>query len=115
MAEEKEEKNASSASEEKTEKTTKVRPANTKTIPIMITLAAALIACILSIVQQVGLKEYVERLLFSVIIFGIIGIVIRVVLDRYFFRTKDIKEALEEKEDGEASSSEEDSDEDADE
>lgn len=118
MAEEKDKKNNKEQQDKKTdkeqqdqenEKTVKVRPTNTKTIPIIITLAAALTACIMSILQHVEFKIYVERLLISVIVFGIIGIVIRVILDRFFFRTKDIEEALDEKnEDGDSSDDDED-------
>lgn len=71
---------------------------NTKTIPVIITLSAALIACVMSILGHVEFKVYVERLIFAVVVFGIIGIVVRVILDRYFFRPKDEKEALQEHE-----------------
>lgn len=90
---EKKKKNKDSSPDEKKTYT----PANTKTIPIMITLAAAFIACLISILQHVELKVYVERLLFSVIVFGIIGIIVRVILDRFFFREKDYLEAIDEK------------------
>ena len=38
--------------------------------------------------QHAKLEIYVGRLLITVIIFGAIGIVVRVILDRYFFNTK---------------------------
>lgn len=91
---------------------------NTQTIPIMITLAAAAISCIMSLMQHVELGEYVGRLVITVIIFGAIGIVVRVVLDRWFLNPKVKKEdeedaaAAEEKAAEEDSPAEEDADED---
>ena len=61
---------------------------NTRPIPIIITLAAAAVSCIISVMQHAKLEIYVGRLLITVIIFGAIGIVVRVILDRYFFNTK---------------------------
>lgn len=61
---------------------------NTRPLPVMITLAAAAISCIMSLMQHVELGEYVGRLLITVIIFGAIGIAVRVVLDRWFLNPK---------------------------
>lgn len=76
---------------------------NTRPVPIIITLAAAAVSCIISVMQHAELEIYVGRLLITVIVFGAIGITVRVILDRYFFNTK---KSEEEAADAEASSGE---------
>ena len=61
---------------------------NTKPIPIIITLAAAFISCVISIIQRVELSVFVSRLLIVVIIFLFMGTVIKMILD-YAFRELD--------------------------
>ncbi len=58
----------------------------TKPIPIIITLAAALISCVISIVERVEFSVFVYRLFFVVLIFLAMGTIIKMVLD-YSFRT----------------------------
>ena len=57
---------------------------NTKPIPIMITLIAAFISCIASVIQGVSFGVFTKRLLLSVLCFAVIGIIVRVVIDRSF-------------------------------
>ncbi len=59
---------------------------NTKPIPIIITLAAAFISCVVSILQRVEFSVFVTRLLIVVLIFLFMGTVIKIVLD-YSFKT----------------------------
>ncbi len=59
---------------------------NTKPIPIIITLAAAFISCVMSIFQRVDFSVFVLRLLVVVIIFLFMGTIIKIILD-YSFRT----------------------------
>lgn len=59
---------------------------NTKPVPIVITLAAAFISCIVSILQRVDFSIFVARLLVVVLIFMFMGTVIKIILD-YSFRT----------------------------
>lgn len=59
---------------------------NTKPVPIVITLAAAFISCIVSILQRVDFSIFVTRLLVVVLIFLFMGTVIKIILD-YSFRT----------------------------
>ncbi|SDB10985.1 hypothetical protein SAMN02910298_00543 [Pseudobutyrivibrio sp. YE44] len=59
---------------------------NTKPIPIIITLAAAFISCVMSIVQDVDFSVFVGRLVVVVLIFMFLGTVIKLILD-YAFRT----------------------------
>lgn len=55
---------------------------NTKPIPIIITLIAALVSCVASIIQHVSFTIFTTRLLGAVIIFGVIGSIVKVILDK---------------------------------
>ncbi|MBR5637563.1 MAG: hypothetical protein IKW81_11600 [Pseudobutyrivibrio sp.] len=68
---------------------------NTKPIPIIITLAAAFLSCVISIVQRVEFAVFVSRLLVVVIIFLCMGTVIKMILD-YAFRTLEPVTSLDE-------------------
>ncbi len=59
---------------------------NTKPVPIVITLAAAFISCVVSILQNVDFSIFVARLLVVVLIFMFMGTVIKIILD-YSFKT----------------------------
>ena len=59
---------------------------NTKTVPVIITLAAAFITCVVSIVQKVEFSKFVSRLLIVVVIFLVLGTIIKMILD-YSFKT----------------------------
>ena len=59
---------------------------NTKPIPIIITLIAALISCIMSILQRVEFSVFVYRLFVVVLVFLVMGTIIKMVLD-FSFRT----------------------------
>lgn len=59
-------------------------PLNTKPIPIIVTLCAAAVASILSVIQFVDFGTFFSRLLSAVIIFWILGNVIKLVLDFIF-------------------------------
>ena len=67
---------------------------NTKPIPIIITLAAAFISCVVSILQRVEFSVFVARLLVVVLIFMFMGTVIKLILD-YSFRTLEPAEPLD--------------------
>lgn len=54
---------------------------NTRPIPILITLSAAGISSVVSILKQVTFGRFVWNLLITVIIFGILGCLVRVFLD----------------------------------
>ncbi|MCR5581185.1 MAG: hypothetical protein K6F66_06310 [Pseudobutyrivibrio sp.] len=58
----------------------------TKPIPIIITLAAALISCVTSIVQRVEFSVFLSRLAIVVAIFLVMGTIIKIILD-YSFKT----------------------------
>lgn len=57
---------------------------NTKPIPIIVTLAAAGISCVISVLQHVDFAIYTKRLLAAVVIFSIIGVIAKKVLDKAF-------------------------------
>ena len=59
---------------------------NTKPVPIVITLAAAFISCVVSIFQRVDFSIFVRRLFIVVLVFMFMGTVIKIILD-YSFRT----------------------------
>ena len=59
---------------------------NTKPVPIIITLAAAFISCVISIAQKVEFSEFVKRLAIVVAIFLVLGTIIKMILD-YAFKT----------------------------
>ncbi len=61
---------------------------NTKPVPIIITLAAAFISCVISIMQHVEFGVFVSRLLITVVIFLVMGTIIKMILD-YSFKTLD--------------------------
>jgi nucleosome binding factor SPN SPT16 subunit len=57
---------------------------NTRPIPILVTLAAAGISSVVSILKDVSFGRFVINLLITVIIFGIFGSLVRVFLDMGF-------------------------------
>ncbi|MCR4830664.1 MAG: hypothetical protein K5883_04345 [Pseudobutyrivibrio sp.] len=59
---------------------------NTKPVPIIITLTAAFISCVVSIIQHVEFSVFVTRLLVVVLVFIIMGTIIKIILD-YSFKT----------------------------
>ena len=85
---------------------------NTRPVPILITLAAAGISCVVSIMKQLSFADFVLRLLITVIIFGILGCLVRVFLDMGFkVDKKEEEKKASEAEDEEAGESEDDSEE----
>ncbi len=67
----------------------------TKPIPIIITLAAAFISCVVSIMQRVEFSVFVSRLLIVVVIFLVMGTIIKMILD-YAFRTLEPVQSIDE-------------------
>ena len=67
---------------------------NTKPIPIISTLAAAFISCVMSIIQRVEFSVFVTRLLVVVLIFLTLGTIIKMILD-YAFRELEPAESLD--------------------
>lgn len=59
---------------------------NTRPIPIIITLAAAFISCLMSIFQRRDFSVFVYRLLIVVVVFLVLGTIIKMILD-YSFKT----------------------------
>ena len=53
----------------------------TKPIPIIITLAAALLSCVISIVEHVEFSVFVSRLLVVVLVFLTMGTIIKMILE----------------------------------
>lgn len=66
----------------------------TKPIPIIITLAAAFISCVVSIFQRVDFSVFVFRLLIVVLSFYFLGTFVKIILD-YSFRTLEPPESID--------------------
>lgn len=66
----------------------------TKQIPIMITLAAGLLTCILGFVMQMETNQFVKTLVIVLISFYILGCIAKLVLDKSF--KEETEEATEE-------------------
>lgn len=85
----------------------------TKPIPAIVMLIAGFVTCIISIYTHMELKVFTKTLLTVLIVFYILGTVIKIVLDRNFKEMKEenVEEEAEEeqpeKEDGEEEPSEE--------
>lgn len=75
---------------------------NTKPIPILITLTAAFISCLASVIQGVTFAIFTRRFLLTVLCFAIIGIVVRVVVERSFKTMEQDEGQSEEESDEEA-------------
>lgn len=73
---------------------------NTKPIPVIITLLAAAITSLASVIQGVSFDIFTKRLLGAVVCFAIMGIIVRVILDRSF-RIMEPEEEPEEEQDEE--------------
>lgn len=68
---------------------------NTKPVPVIITLAAAFISCVVSIFQKVEFSVFVIRLAIVVVIFLFMGTVIKIILD-FSFKTLEPQTPLDE-------------------
>lgn len=88
----------------------------TKSVPCIVMLVASLASCLISISQQVDTMEFTERLLSTLVIFYILGFIIKLILDKAMKNLssakedeneKDISEADKQEEDGEEEKSEE--------
>ena len=88
----------------------------TKSVPCIVMLVAGLASGLISISQQVDTMEFTERLLSTLVIFYILGFIIKLILDKAMKNLssakedeneKDISEADKQEEDGEEEKSEE--------
>lgn len=61
----------------------------TKTIPIIITLSAASISCLFSLIGHADMRIFVLRLLVSVLLFYVIGCFVKFFVDKIFDKQKD--------------------------
>ena len=57
---------------------------NTKPVPIIIVLTASAVACVISILQRVEFGVFFYRLLITVLVFAVIGVVAKMALDAVF-------------------------------
>lgn len=68
---------------------------NTKPIPILIVLLASCIACGISVFQRVEFTVFFHRFLYTVLIFTVIGIVVKILLDIAFKKNEEEGEGEE--------------------
>lgn len=60
----------------------------TKTIPVMITLIAGLITCIMAFITGAGMEKLIRVLLPVIVIFFILGMILKFILDKNFNTVK---------------------------
>lgn len=70
----------------------------TKQIPVLLALAAGLITCIISFLNQAGTGRFVRNLCLAVVIFYILGCVVKLILDKSFPIETETEEEPEETE-----------------
>lgn len=70
----------------------------TKHIPVLIALVAGLITCLISFFNHVSIEKFVGTLCLVVVIFLIIGLIVKVVFDKNFPMETEAETETEEKE-----------------
>lgn len=74
----------------------------TKPIPALITLAAGLITCIISFIYQVSIEDFLKSLLLVIVVFYVIGSVVKMIFDKNFpLEENEVKEQLKKQEEQE--------------
>ncbi len=76
---------------------------NTKPVPAIVMLLGGAIACIFGMVYHYSVKHFITTLLVVLIIFYVIGCIVKIILDKNF---KEMDEAAEEEEPAEVSEEE---------
>lgn len=74
----------------------------TKQIPAILMLVAALVTCIMSFLDQISMVQFLIRLCIVLVVFFVLGEVIRYVIDRNFPPEEAQEEEQEETQDEEA-------------
>lgn len=95
---------------------------NTKQIPILIVLLSAGISCVFSIVQKVPFSIFFKRFLITVLVFTVVGWIVKTLLDKAFNNEEEAEEGEgdgenpegEDNPEGEGSEAKEEDDEDED-
>ena len=70
----------------------------TKQIPVLLALAAGLITCIISFLEQAGTGRFVRNLCLAVVIFYFLGCIVKLILDMNFPTETEVEEEPEETE-----------------
>lgn len=78
------------------------RDMKTKSIPAIITLLAGFIACIAGIIAHMEVADFMKMLLVVLVLFYILGCIVKIILDKNFMEMQD-----EETTDGEKTGAEE--------
>lgn len=72
----------------------------TKLVPALLTLTAGFVACIAGILARMETINFLKMVLIVLILFYILGCVVKLILDRNFMEMQ-VEETTEEKEEGE--------------
>ncbi|MEY8392092.1 hypothetical protein D3Z36_03595 [Lachnospiraceae bacterium] len=79
----------------------------TKQVPVIITLVAGLVTCLIGFMMQMNANQFIKTLVVVLISFYILGCIAKIILDKNF--TEETEEATDEAvEDADAESSDED-------
>lgn len=70
----------------------------TNSVPAVVMLLAGLIDCVLSIYQRLSLFDFTKRLLLVLVVFYILGCVVKLILDINFSKMDDVPETEEDAE-----------------
>lgn len=82
----------------------------TKSIPAVIMLLAGFITCIIGIVQHMDTATFIKTLMIVLIIFYILGCVVKIILDKNFKEMEETEEELQEEGSAEEEPTEEQAD-----
>ena len=86
----------------------------TKQVPVIITLVAGLVTCLIGFMMQMDANQFIKTLVIVLLSFYILGCIAKLILDKNF--TEETEEATDEAvEEADSESSDEDTDIDADE
>ncbi len=67
-------------------------------IPVIIMLTAGFVACVVGIIQQMDMEIFVKTVLVTMVIFLLLGQVVRIILERNIQKMADIVEEPEDSE-----------------
>lgn len=68
----------------------------TRIIPAVVMLLAGFLTCVMGIIQHMETGVFIRLLLIVLIVFYILGCVIKVILDKNFLQTEESEEQLQE-------------------
>ncbi len=82
-----------------------------KAIPAIITLVAGLITCVISIINQVNLEDFLKRLCVVIVIFFILGSIIKSIIEHNFRPEQEDEESVLDEDEQQSEAEQEDAEE----